>query len=40
MAQWKVPDLAIAVVHDDAPILVKTFGQCDVEAGLPVTADS
>ncbi len=40
MAEWKVPGLAIAVVHEDAPILVKVFGQRDVEAGLPVTTDT
>ena len=33
MAEWKVPGLAVGVVHDDAPILVKAFGQRDVEAG-------
>ena len=40
MTEWKVPGLAIAVVHDDAPLLVKAFGQCNVEAGSPVTADT
>ena len=37
MAEWQIPGLAIAVVLNDEPILVKAFGQRDVEAGSPVT---
>ena len=37
MAEWKVPGLAIAVVHDGETALLKAYGQRDVEAGLPVT---
>ena len=39
MVERNVPIPAIAVVHDDAPVLLKAFGQRDVEAGLPVTPD-
>ena len=37
MAEWKVPGLAIAVVHNGETALLKAYGQRDVEAGLPVT---
>jgi CubicO group peptidase (beta-lactamase class C family) len=40
MAEWQIPGLAIAVVQHDAPVLVRGFGEPDVEAGLPVTADT
>jgi CubicO group peptidase (beta-lactamase class C family) len=40
MAEWKVPGLAIAVVHDGEVALLKGYGQRDVEAGLPVTTDT
>jgi CubicO group peptidase (beta-lactamase class C family) len=40
MAEWQIPGLAIAVVHHDEPILVKAFGLRDVEAELPVTAET
>jgi CubicO group peptidase (beta-lactamase class C family) len=40
MAEWQVPGLAIAVVQHDEPVLVKAFGQRDVEADLPVTTDT
>ena len=40
MAEWQIPGLAIAVVLNDEPILVKTFGQRDVEAGSPVTTET
>ncbi len=40
MSEWQVPGLAIAVVHADEPVLLKTCGYRDVEAGLPVTADT
>jgi CubicO group peptidase (beta-lactamase class C family) len=40
MAEWQIPGLAIAVVHRDAPVMVKAFGQRDVAAGLPVDTDT
>ncbi len=40
MAEWKVPGLAIAVVHDGAVAVLKAYGQRDAEAGLPVTVDT
>lgn len=40
MDEWRIPGLAIAVVHHDEPIVVRAFGQRDVEAALPVTADT
>ena len=40
MAEWKIPGLAIAVVHRDEPVLVKAFGRRDVEADLPVTTET
>jgi CubicO group peptidase (beta-lactamase class C family) len=40
MAEWKVPGLAIAVVHNGQTALLKAYGQRDVEAGLPVTTET
>jgi CubicO group peptidase (beta-lactamase class C family) len=40
MQEWQVPGLALAVVVDGEPTLVKVYGQRDVEAGLPVTVDT
>jgi CubicO group peptidase (beta-lactamase class C family) len=37
MATWKVPGLALAVVQDGKVVLMKAYGQRDVEANLPVT---
>jgi CubicO group peptidase (beta-lactamase class C family) len=37
MAEWKVPGLAIAVVHNGETAFLKAYGQRDVEAGLQVT---
>src|SRR5262249_6762920 len=37
MAEWQVPALAIAVVHDGQPTLVKAYGKRDLEAGLSAT---
>lgn len=37
MNQWKVPGLAIAVIHNDQVILSKGYGYRDVEKKLPVT---
>jgi CubicO group peptidase (beta-lactamase class C family) len=37
MADWKVPGAALAVVKDGKVVLVKAYGQRDVEANLPVT---
>jgi CubicO group peptidase (beta-lactamase class C family) len=40
MAEWKVPGLAMAIVQDGEPVLLKAYGQRDVEAGLPVTSQT
>lgn len=40
MDEWKVPGLAVAVVHNGAVDVLKAYGQRDVEAGLPVTVDT
>jgi CubicO group peptidase (beta-lactamase class C family) len=40
MAEWQVPGLAVAVVVEDEPVLVRAYGQRDVEAGLPATVDT
>jgi len=40
MAEWQVPALAVAVVHERRPILVKAYGSRDLEADLPATTDT
>ena len=41
MAEWRVPGLAIAVVHNDEPVFVKAFGRRNVEKPeLPVTTET
>jgi CubicO group peptidase (beta-lactamase class C family) len=40
MKEWQVPGLAIAVVQEDEPVLLKAYGYRDVEASLPVTTDT
>ena len=40
MAEWRIPGLAIAVVQPDEPILVRGFGEREVEAALPVTTET
>src|SRR5262245_29424834 len=40
MAEWKVPGVAVAVVQENETTLLKAYGQRDVEAGLPVTAET
>ena len=40
MADWKVPGAALAVVQDGKVVLLKAYGQRDVEANLPVTTDT
>ena len=37
MAAWQVPGLAIAVVRSGTTVVVRTYGQRDVERNLPVT---
>lgn len=37
MADWRVPGAALAVVQDGRVVLVKAYGQRDVDANLPVT---
>jgi CubicO group peptidase (beta-lactamase class C family) len=37
MAEWQVPAVAIAVVHNGETVLLKACGQRDVEAGLATT---
>ena len=40
MEEWQVPGLAMAIVHEGEPVLIKAYGLRDVEAGLPVTTDT
>jgi CubicO group peptidase (beta-lactamase class C family) len=40
MAEWQIPALAIAVVHERRPILLKAYGARDLEADLPATTDT
>jgi CubicO group peptidase (beta-lactamase class C family) len=40
MEEWQTPGLALAVARDGEPDWVKAYGLRDVEAGLPVTADT
>ncbi|WP_024519058.1 serine hydrolase [Bradyrhizobium sp. Tv2a-2] len=37
MAEWQVPAATIAIVQNGETVLVKAYGQRDVEAGLPAT---
>jgi CubicO group peptidase (beta-lactamase class C family) len=37
MAEWKVPAVTLAVVQNGETVLLKAWGQRDVEAGLPAT---
>jgi CubicO group peptidase (beta-lactamase class C family) len=37
MAEWKVPAVALAVVQNGETVLLKAWGQRDVEANLPAT---
>src|SRR5262245_25254688 len=37
---WKVPGVAIAIVQDGRVVLARGYGLRDVNAGLPVTADT
>ena len=37
MEEWKIPGMAIGVVHNDSVIFLKGFGFRDVEKKLPVT---
>jgi CubicO group peptidase (beta-lactamase class C family) len=38
--EWQVPGVAVAVLHGNETLLVEGYGRRDVEAGLPVTADT
>jgi CubicO group peptidase (beta-lactamase class C family) len=40
MAEWKVPAVTLAVVQDNETVLLRAWGQRDVEAGLPATPDT
>src|ERR1700686_4709935 len=40
MEEWQVPGLALGVVLDGEPTLLKVYGQRDVEADLPVSVDT
>ena len=40
MAEWKVPAVTLAVVQDGATVLLRAWGQRDVEAGLPATTET
>ena len=40
MADWKVPGATLAVVHDGKLVLLKAYGERDVEAKLPMTTST
>ena len=40
MKSWGVPGLAIAIVKDGQVVLAKGYGLRNVQANLPVTADT
>ena len=40
MAEWKVPAVTLAVVQNGETVLLKAFGQRDVEAALPATTET
>jgi CubicO group peptidase (beta-lactamase class C family) len=40
MAERRIPGLALAVVRDGIPVLVKGYGVADVENGVPVTPET
>lgn len=40
MAEWKVPGIALAVVQNGETVLLKAYGQRDIEAGLPTTTQT
>ena len=40
MAEWKIPDLAVAVVQNGQVALVRAYDLRDVEAGLKVATDT
>src|SRR4051812_8670083 len=40
MAEWQVPAVAMAVVHNGETVLLKAWGQRDVEAGLATTPET
>jgi CubicO group peptidase (beta-lactamase class C family) len=40
MAEWKIPGLSVAIVHDGKVVYAKGFGYRDVEKKLPVTTDT
>jgi CubicO group peptidase (beta-lactamase class C family) len=40
MAEWQAPAATIAVVQNGETVLLKAFGQRDVEAGLPTTPET
>ena len=40
LKDWKVPGVAVAVIHGDKVILLKGYGYRDMEKRLPVTPDT
>ena len=40
MAEWKVPAVTLAVVQNGETVLLKAWGQRDVEAGLAATTQT
>ena len=40
MQEWKVPGVAVAIVHDQSPIYMKAFGVRDIQSNQPVTPDT
>ncbi len=40
MQEWKVPGVAVGIVHGTAPVYVKGFGVRNIQTNQPVTADT
>ncbi len=40
MEEWQVPGLALAIVVDGEPAVLKVYGQREIEADLPVTVNT
>ena len=40
MAEWQVPAVTLAVVRNGETVLLRAWGQRDVETGLPATPET
>ena len=40
MAEWKVPDLSLAVIRRDETLVLEDYGVRDSDAALSVSADT